>query len=202
MSLDTLLGVAIGLGLAAACGFRVFVPLLVMGAAARFGHFDPSPGFAWVATAPALIAFGVATVVEIAAMHVPWLDHVLDFIAAPLAVVAGIVAMAGALGDVSPMLRWSFALVAGGGTAGLFHGLNGLLRAGTAATTAGFGNPVFATLETSGAFTLAIGAVLVPVVGLVLAAVIALAAWRLAPRSLAADRLIEANDGHRADSRD
>jgi hypothetical protein len=188
VSLDTLLGVAIGLGLAAACGFRVFVPLLVMGAAARFGHFDPSPGFAWLATTPALIAFGVATVVEIAAMHVPWLDHGLDIVAAPLAVAAGAVTMAGALGDVSPLLRWSFALVAGGGTAGLFHGLNGLFRAGTAVTTAGFGNPVFATLETSGAFALAVGAVLVPVAGLVLAVVVAMAAWRLAGRGAAAAR--------------
>lgn len=182
MSFDTLLGVAVGLGLAAACGFRVFVPLLVMGAAARLGYFDPAPGFAWLATTPALIAFGVATAAEITAMHVPWLDHGLDIVAAPLAVAAGAMTMAGALGDVSPLLRWSFALIAGGGTAGLFHGLNGLLRAGSTVTTAGFGNPVFASLETGGAFTLAVGAVLVPVVGLVLAAAVAVAAWRVARR--------------------
>ncbi len=183
MSFDTLLGVAVGLGLAAACGFRVFVPLLVLGAAARLGQFDLSPGFAWLATTPALISFGVATAVEIAAMHVPWLDHGLDIVAAPLAVAAGAVTMAGALGEVSPLLRWSFALIAGGGTAGLFHGLNGLLRTGSTVTTAGFGNPLFATLETSGAFALAVGAVLVPAAGLVLAAAVAVAVWRLSRRT-------------------
>ncbi len=183
MSIDTLLGVAIGLGLAAACGFRVFVPLLVMGAAARLGHFDPSPGFAWLATTPALIAFGVATAVEIAAVHVTWLDHLLDVVAAPLAVLAGAVTMAGALGEVSPLLRWSFALIAGGGTAGLFHGLNGLMRAGTAVTTAGFGNPAFATIETGGAFAIAAAAVLIPVLGLLLAVAAVFAVWRLARRA-------------------
>jgi hypothetical protein len=182
VSIDTLLGVAIGLGLAAACGFRVFVPLLVMGAAARLGQFDPSPGFAWLATTPALIAFGVATAVEIAAVHVTWLDHLLDVVAAPLAMVAGAVTMAGALGDVSPWLRWSFALIAGGGTAGLFHGVNGLLRVGSTVTTAGFGNPLFASIETGGAFAIAAMAVLVPVLGLLLAVAAVVAVWRLGQR--------------------
>jgi hypothetical protein len=182
VSIDTLLGVAIGLGLAAACGFRVFVPLLVMGAAAHLGQFDPSPGFAWLATTPALIAFGVATAVEIAAVHVTWLDHLLDVVAAPLAMVAGAVTMAGALGDVSPWLRWSFALIAGGGTAGLFHGVNGLLRVGSTVTTAGFGNPLFASIETGGAFAIAAMAVLVPVLGLLLAVAAVVAVWRLGQR--------------------
>jgi hypothetical protein len=182
VSIDTLLGVAIGLGLAAACGFRVFVPLLVMAGAARLGHFDPSPGFDWLATTPALVAFAVATAVEIAAIHVTWLDHLLDIVAAPAAVMAGVVTMAGALGDLSPLLRWSFALIAGGGTAGIFHGLNGLLRAGTAVTTAGFGNPVFATLETGGAFAIAATAVLVPVLGLLLAGVAVVVVWRAGRR--------------------
>jgi len=187
VSIDTLLGVVIGLGLAAACGFRVFVPLLVMGVAARLGQFDPSPGFAWLAATPALVAFGVATAVEIASVHVTWLDHALDVVAAPLAVVAGAVTMAGALGDVSPWLRWSFALIAGGGTAGLFHGVNGLLRVGSTVTTAGFGNPLFATIETGGAFAIAVMAVLVPVLGLLLAAAAVVVVWRLGRRG--AERL-------------
>ncbi len=182
MPVDTLLGVAVGFGLAAACGFRVFVPLLLMGAAARLGHFDLSPGFAWLATTPALVAFAVATALEIAAVHVPWLDHALDVAAAPLAVAAGAVAMAGAMGEASPFLRWTLALIAGGGAAGLFHALNGLARAGTAVTTAGLGNPFFALLETGGAFALALGALLLPVLGLVLAGALGFAALRVARR--------------------
>lgn len=182
MTLETLLGILIGIGLAAACGFRVFVPLLVMGGAARLGWFDVTPGFAWLASTPALAAFAVATVMEIAAAHVPWLDHVLDVVAAPLAVAAGALTMAGALGDAPPLLRWSFALIAGGGTAGLLHGLNAFLRLGSTATTAGFGNPLFAAVETFGSFVLAALSLLVPLAGVVLAALLVLLGVRLRRR--------------------
>ena len=182
MSPETLVGIAIGFGLAAACGFRVFVPLLVLGWAARLGWFVPAASWSWLGTTPALIAFSVATAIEIAAAHVPWLDHVLDVVAAPLAVLAGALSMAGALGDVPPLLKWSFALVAGGGTAGLFHGLNAFLRAGTMATTAGLGNPLFAALETVGAFLLAALALLLPVAGLALAFLAATTVWRMGRR--------------------
>ncbi len=180
MNGDLLLGVAAGLGLAAACGFRVFVPLLAMSLAARMGHFEPSAGFAWLATTPALLAFAVATAVEIAAAHVPWLDHVLDVAAAPLAVAAGAVAMAAALGQTSPFLRWTLAVIAGGGAAGAFHALNGIARTASTLTTAGLGNPLFASVETAGAASLAAGALLLPALGLVLAGVLLFAALRLA----------------------
>ncbi len=187
MDLDNVLGILVGIGLAAACGFRVFVPLLVMGAAARLGWFDPSPGFAWLAATPALVAFGAATALEVIAAHVPWVDHALDVVAAPLAVGAGALTMAGALGEASPLLRWSLALIAGGGTAGLFHGLNGMLRLGSTATTAGFGNPVFATIETAGAFVLAAIAVLVPLAGVALGilVVVLVSRWRRRHRTAA-----------------
>lgn len=186
MNLDTALGILIGVGLAAACGFRVFVPLLVMGATARLGWFDPSPGFAWLAATPALVAFAAATALELAAAHVPWVDHALDVIAAPLAVMAGALTMAGALGEASPLLRWSLALIAGGGTAGLFHGLNAMLRVGSTATTAGFGNPVFATIETAGSFVLALVAVLVPLAGLAVGILLAVLIMRQRRRQRAA----------------
>lgn len=173
MDLENVLGILIGVGLAAACGFRVFVPLLVMGAAARLGWFDPSPGFAWLAATPALVAFGAATALEVLAAHVPWVDHALDVVAAPLAIGAGALTMAGALGEASPLLRWSLALIAGGGTAGLFHGLNAALRVGSTATTAGFGNPLFATIETAGSFVLAAIAVLVPLAGVAVGILVA-----------------------------
>ena len=141
-----------------------------------------TPGFAWLASTPALAAFAVATVMEIAAAHVPWLDHVLDVVAAPLAVAAGALTMAGALGDAPPLLRWSFALIAGGGTAGLLHGLNAFLRLGSTATTAGFGNPLFAAVETFGSFVLAALSLLVPLAGVVLAALLVLLGVRLRRR--------------------
>ena len=118
MNAETLMSLAVGLGLSAACGFRVFVPLLVIGGAARAGTLALSPGFAWMGTTPALIAFGTATVLEILAYYVPLLDHLLDTLATPAAVIAGVAASAAVFVDLPPLVRGSVALVGGGAAAG------------------------------------------------------------------------------------
>src|SRR5580765_6236286 len=87
--MDTLTSIFLGIGLSAACGFRVFVPMLVMSVASLSGHLTLAPGFQWIATYPALITFSVATAVEIAGYYIPWLDHLLDTMATPAAVIAG-----------------------------------------------------------------------------------------------------------------
>ena len=123
---DTVLSILIGLGLAAACGFRVFVPLLIMSLASRagVGHLALSPSFAWIGSTPALLAFAVATVLEIAGYYIPWVDNLLDTVATPTAIVAGIVVTASAMTtDVSPFLKWTLAVVAGGGTTAVFQGI-------------------------------------------------------------------------------
>ena len=55
MTPESLLSIAAGLALAAAAGFRVFVPLLVVSVAARSGWLEITPAFEWVATTQALI---------------------------------------------------------------------------------------------------------------------------------------------------
>src|SRR5687768_15254162 len=117
MTMDLLLSACLGIGLAAACGFRIFVPLLVMSIAANSGHLGLAGGFEWIGTRPALIAFAVATLLEVLAYYVPWLDHLLDTAAVPIAIVAGVVVTASVVTDVSPLLRWSLAVIAGGGAA-------------------------------------------------------------------------------------
>src|SRR6185295_12716156 len=99
-----LLNLCLGIGLSAACGFRVFVPLLVMSLAARTGHLTLSPGFAWIGETPALVTLAVATLAEIAAYYVPWLDNALDVAASPAAVIAGIVASASVVTEIDPYL--------------------------------------------------------------------------------------------------
>ena len=174
--METLLGIALGLGLSAACGFRIFVPLLALGAAEASGHLTLSPGFDWIGSAPALVAFGVATAAEITAYYVPWLDNLLDSLATPAAVVAGTVATASVVTDMDPLLRWTLAVVAGGGLAGAVQSSTTLLRAASTGSTAGLANPLVATGELGGAIALSIAALVVPllafaavIVGLVLA---------------------------------
>jgi hypothetical protein len=163
MNTETLLSVLVGVGLSAACGFRVFVPSLVMSLASLSGHLTLAPGFEWIGTYPALLAFAVATALEIAGYYIPWVDHMLDLIASPAAVVAGIIAMASTVTGMSPLLRWSLAIIAGGGVAGTVQAITSLTRVASAATTAGLGNPIVATIEAVGSVTLSLLAIAIPV---------------------------------------
>jgi hypothetical protein len=185
-SFDLLLGVALGIGLAAATGFRVFIPLLVAGLAARAGWVALTESFAWLQSTPALVALSTAAVLEILAFYIPGLDHLLDVVAGPLAVVAGVVASASVMVDMPPEVRWPIAVIAGGGIAALTKGTTAVVRAKTAALTGGLGNPVVSTAETAGAATVSILAIVAPLLCLAVAIVIVVWSVRRLGRSRAA----------------
>lgn len=174
-TIQILIGLAAGVGLAAATGLRVFVPLLGVSIAALAGHLPLAAGFQWLGSWPALAAFAAATAVEIAAYYIPWLDHALDAIAAPAAVVAGTLLTVSLLGDASPLLRWTLGIIAGGGVAGVIQAGSMLLRGASTAATGGFGNHLVATLEWIGSAVLTVVALLLPLICLV--GVIALLVW-------------------------
>ena len=192
--MDTLLSLCLGIGLAAACGFRIFAPLLVMSIAANTGHLTLSGGFDWIGSRPALIAFGVATVLEVLAYYVPWLDNLLDTAAVPIAVVAGIVVTASVVTDVSPLLRWTLAAVAGGGAAGTTQGLTTFVRSVSSVTTGGIGNPLVATVEAGSSLVLSAVSLLAPLIAAVCLVVggtlllVMLMRWRSEPRPVPAER--------------
>jgi hypothetical protein len=166
--METVLSICVGIGLSAACGFRVFVPLLVMSIASLSGHLTLAHGFGWIGTYPALISLSVATCVEVAGYYIPWLDHLLDTMAAPASIVAGTIVTASAVGDMSPFLKWTLAVIAGGGAAGLVQGATMMTRAASTATTGGLANPVVSTLELIGATITSILAVVAPVIAVLL----------------------------------
>ncbi len=181
---QVLIGAALGLGLAAAVGFRVFVPFLLVAIAARSGQVHLAGGFEWLGTDAALVMFGLAALFEIAAYFIPYFDHLLDTVAGPAAVIAGTVLMASTLVDMAPWLKWAVALVAGGGTAGLLHGATSTMRLGSTATTGGVGNPVFATFETGAATALTILALMLPLIALALVVFLVVRTGRLALRGM------------------
>ena len=185
--MDYLLYVLLGIGLAAACGFRVFVPFLAISVAALAGQLKLAPDFAWLGSWPALIIFGVATVLEIVAYYVPWLDHVLDVAATPAAIVAGIVVTASVVTDMHPVLRWSLAAIAGGGIAALVQLATVALRRASTYATAGLAHPLAATVETGGSVVMSVLSVLLPFVAGVVTIVIILLAvrWLLRRRARA-----------------
>lgn len=179
-----LLPVALGIGLAAAVGFRVFLPLLVMGLAARHGFVPVGESFAWVAATPALTMLAAAALIETAAYYVPLLDNLLDTIAAPVAVIAGIAVSAAVMTDVPPMLKWTLAIIAGGGAAGLTQGATTLLRGVSTAATAGIGNPVVATGEFVAAIAVSVLAILAPWIAILFASILCAVAYRFVRRVL------------------
>ena len=172
--LESLVAVAIGIGLAAAAGFRVFAPFLVAGLAARWGVLPLADGFTWLASTGALVTLGTATVLEVSAYYIPGVDHVLDLLASPAAVLAGVIASAAVMADIPPAILWPVAIIGGGGVAGLTKASSAVVRAKAGLTTAGLANPVVATGETAGAVGLAIAAIVVPLVCLFVVAVVVL----------------------------
>jgi hypothetical protein len=183
-AMDTLLSLGVGLGLSAACGFRVFVPLLAASVAAQAGYLTLAPGFEWIGTSQALYAFAAATLLEVLAYSIPWLDNLLDTIATPAAVIAGMFASVAVFADLPPFLSWSLAIVAGGAAASMVQGATGLLRLKSTALSGGLANPVVSTLEFVGSLVMAVVALTVPLVALLLAAALCVGAFRLAGRIL------------------
>ena len=164
--MDLFLSLCIGIGLSAACGFRIFVPLLVMSIAAKTGNLTLVPAFQWIGSDVALITFAVATCLEIAAYYIPWLDHALDVIATPAAIVAGTIVTASMVGGMSPFLKWTLAVIAGGGAAGLVQGATVVTRGASGISTAGIGNPVVATAELGGSILMSILSIVVPIIAI------------------------------------
>jgi hypothetical protein len=191
MTPESLVSIGVGLALAAAAGFRVFVPLLALSMAAQSGWVELSPSFTWLASPAALLALATATLLEVVAYYIPFFDNMLDALAAPLAVLAGIVASASLLTDLPPWLQYTIAIVAAGGTAGAVHASTSVLRLKSSAATAGFGNPLLATLELAGSIVVALLALLAPLVALLVVGLIVVLiarrvnAWRLNARAAA-----------------
>ncbi|MFT4021769.1 MAG: DUF4126 domain-containing protein [Acinetobacter sp.] len=178
--METILGLCIGVGLSAACGFRVFVPLLVMSIATITGLFEPSKGFEWLAMPSVCFALGVATICEVAAYYVPWVDNALDTVATPAAMIAGtLTTMAVTNSEMSQFATWAAAIIVGGGTAGVVQLNTTALRGVSTVTTGGLGNFIISTGEWVSAALLSISALFVPVlvVLVVLVFIIWVARW-------------------------
>ena len=161
------IALVMGVCLSAACGFRIFVPLLAVGLAVRFMGLHATPALAWTATDLGLVGLSAATLVEILAYYIPWVDNALDTIHGPLAMVAGTLLVGGLLGDMPPALQWGLGVVAGGGAAGAVKTGAATVRAGSTATTGGLGNCIVSTVENGCATIGSALAIIAPVIAAV-----------------------------------
>ena len=168
-----------GIALSACAGFRVFVPMLAASIAAHFNIIDLPTDLEWLGGWPAIICFGTASIAEIGAYYIPFLDNILDTIATPLSIIAGTVLSFSIfpITEQEPLLRWGAALLAGGTAAGTIHLGTGLLRLFSSKTTAGTGNVVLATTENAAAISGAVLSFIIPVLAAIL--VVVLIVWIL-----------------------
>jgi hypothetical protein len=179
---DLGLSVVLGIALAAASGFRVFLPMLIVSGAAYTGHLQLDNSFAWLGTSSALTMLSVAALAEVLAYYVPVVDNLLDAIATPAAFIAGTLVSAAVMTDVPPMVKWTAAVIAGGGVAGLTQGLTGILRAHSTVLTGGLGNSIIATAELGGAVLISFLALVAPAAAIALVMLFLLVAIRLVRR--------------------
>jgi hypothetical protein len=179
---DLALSIVLGIALAAATGFRVFLPMLIVSAAAYTGHLQLDNNFSWLGTPSALTMLSVAALTEVLAYYVPVIDNLLDTLATPAALIAGTIVSAAVMTDVPPMVQWTVAVIAGGGIAGLTQGLTGILRAHSTVWTGGLGNPVIATAELGGALLISFLAMVAPTAAIALVILFLLVAIRLLRR--------------------
>lgn len=168
MSTETIISICLGIGLSASVGFRIFLPLFALSLANYLNVWELNESWHWIGSTSALILFGVATIVEIIAYYIPVVDNALDTIAIPLATIAGTLVMVSTISDLSPVVTWALAIIAGGGTASSIKGTSSVSRLTSTVSTAGLGNNIIASIENIIALILSIVAIVFPIVAVIL----------------------------------
>lgn len=169
---STIFSILLGIGLAASVGFRVFVPLFALSLASHYNVIPLNESWQWVGSTTAMITLGIATIVEIFGYLIPWFDNILDTIAVPLAAVAGTAVMLSTAADLDPVITWSLAIIAGGGTATAIKTSTSTTRLASTATTGGVANPVVSTVETASAISMSALSIFAPMVAIVFVLII------------------------------
>lgn len=191
LNVETISAVALGIGLSASAGFRVFIPLLVAGIASHFGILPLGESFAWMGSIPALITFGVAAVAEVLAYYIPFVDNLLDSIATPLSVGAGTLLMTSVFPADSEWMKWIMGFVVGGGAAATIQSGSAITRLMSTKFTAGAGNPVVSTTEGVAATGFSIMSLITPILVAILLVVFIVVILRLVYRKLLKKKKVE-----------
>ncbi len=172
MTSETIISIFLGIGLAASAGFRVFLPLFALSMASYFGIWDLNDNWEWIGSLASVLTLGVATVIEIFAYFIPWVDNLMDGIAIPLAAIAGTAVMVSTIANLDPVVTWSLAIIAGGGAATAIKGASATGRLAATATTGGIGNPVVSVVETGTAAVVSAASIFAPIIAAVLVIII------------------------------
>jgi len=179
MTLETIISICLGIGLSASVGFRVFLPLFALSLAAYFDVWQLNDSWQWIGSTTALVTLGVATLVEIFAYFIPYIDNILDTISVPLAALAGTAVMLSTVSDLSPVITWALAIIAGGGTAAAISGASSATRLTSTATTGGLANPIVSTVETGTSIIMSVVSIFLPLLAFVFVLILLFVIFKL-----------------------
>lgn len=178
-----LLGVFTAFGLASSAGLNAYIPLLVVALLGRFtdlitlkAPWDALESW-WV-----IGILAVLLIVEIVADKIPAVDTVNDTVQSFVRPAAGAILFAssgGSISNVHPVLAIICGILAAGGV----HAVKATARPVITATTGGMLNPVVSTAEDVTSLVISLLAIVLPILGvLLLALVIVWFARRIARR--------------------
>jgi uncharacterized protein DUF4126 len=162
-ALEIALQVVAGIGLASCAGLRAFLPLFLVGAAARAGLIGLGEAFGWLDSTPALVTLGTAVAAEILADKVPAVDHLLDAVGFLVKPVAGALVMASTLSDVSPLAATLLAVILGLPVAAGIHLIKAKARFLSTTGTLGLANPVISLAEDAATLAGSVLSILLPI---------------------------------------
>ena len=167
--IQLLIAASTGLGLAAASGFRVFLPPFLMAVWVRLGFLDVSiegTEFEAFSSDVSILLLAVASLSEIMAYKIPWMDNMLDSLATPMAGLAGVSVVAVSMEGADPSIQWALALIAGGGASLSIQSATVAGRGLSSMFTLGLANPFFSLFEDFTSILLILLALLAPLLAL------------------------------------
>jgi uncharacterized membrane protein len=129
-ALTWVLTITLGFSLAACAGLRAWLPMLVAGLTARFtDQIELGESYQFLESTPALVLFGVATVVEMVGDKFPVVDHALDAFGTVARPVAGALLSAAVLYQVeNPLFALGIGILVGAPTAAVPHAVKAASR--------------------------------------------------------------------------
>jgi len=171
--------IALAISLAASAGLRAFLPLLIAGILARLEVLSLGESYTFVGSTPALVCFGIATLLEIAGDKIPAVDHALDVGGTVVRPLAGSLLAASVMWQIDEPL-WALVLgvIVGAPSALAPHAAKAATRGVSTTLTAGFANPVLSIMEDVSAAAIAILAILVPTLTAAILVLAVFLGWR------------------------
>lgn len=181
-TVEVIFSIFLGVGLASASGFRVFLPLLVLSLAGYFDFILLNESWIWVGSPASIVTLSAAALIEIFAYYIPWVDNILDSIALPLAGIAGTAVVLATVGDLNPIATWALAIIAGGGTAAAIKGSAASLRLTSTVASGGLANPIVSTIETGSSLLMALVSILLAPLAFILVIAILYVLYRFSKK--------------------